>query len=45
MREINKKDINLELRLVYLTELESKLAICEDEKLRLKSRLENHLLG
>ena len=45
MAEINKKDMNLEIRLIYLTEIESKLAICEEEKSKLRSRLENHLLG
>lgn len=43
--ELNKKDMNLEMRLAHLNELESKLTMCEEEKLRLKSRLENHLLG
>ncbi|MGH2646635.1 MAG: hypothetical protein ACRDE8_03670 [Ginsengibacter sp.] len=43
--ELNKKDMNLEMRLAYLNELESKLSMCEEEKLRLKTRLENHLLG
>lgn len=45
MIELNKKDIALEMRLIRLSELESKLSICEEEKLRLKARLENHLLG
>ena len=43
--DLNKKDMNLEIRLVHLTELESKLAICEQEKSKLKSYLENRLLG
>jgi hypothetical protein len=34
--ELNKKDMNLEMRLAHLGELESKLAICEQEKLKLK---------
>jgi len=33
------------MRLVHLNELESKLTICEEEKLKLKSYLENRLLG
>jgi len=45
MIELNKKDINLEMRVVRLNELESKLAICEEEKLKLKSYLEKGLLG
>jgi chromosome segregation ATPase len=43
--ELSKRDMNLEMRLVHLTELESKLAICEQEKSKLKSYLENRLLG
>ncbi len=45
MIELSKKNMNLETRLAYLSELESKLAICETEKAKLKARLENHLLG
>ena len=45
MLELNKKDMNLEMRLAHLGELESKLAICEKEKSKLKSYLENRLLG
>ena len=45
MGELSKKDMNLEMRLAHLTELESKLAICEQEKSKLKSYLENRLLG
>jgi hypothetical protein len=37
--------MNLEMRLIYLKELESKLSLCEEEKSKLRSRLENHLLG
>lgn len=43
MIELNKKDLHLEMRLLHLNELESKLAICEEEKSKLRSRLENHL--
>ena len=43
--ELNRKDMNLEMRLAHLGELESKLAICEQEKSKLKSYLENRLLG
>jgi chromosome segregation ATPase len=43
--ELGKKDLQLSIRLVHLNELESKLALCEEEKLKLKSRLESHLLG
>jgi len=43
--ELSKKDLRQEMRLVHLSELESKLALCEDEKLKLKARLEKHLLG
>lgn len=43
--ELGKKDLQLEIRLVRLSELESKLALCEEEKSKLKSRLESHLLG
>ena len=45
MGELSKKDMNLETRLAHLTELESKLAFCEQEKSKLKSYLENRLLG
>ncbi|HVZ96925.1 MAG TPA: hypothetical protein VG847_08630 [Chitinophagaceae bacterium] len=45
MVELSKKNMNLETRMAYLSELESKLAICEAEKAKLKARLENHLLG
>jgi len=45
MVDLSKKNFNLETRLAYLSELESKLAICEAEKAKLKARLENHLLG
>jgi len=38
--ELSKKDVNLEIRLVHLTELESKLALCEEEKSKLKYNLE-----
>ncbi len=44
MIELNKKDVSLEMRLDHLNELESKLAICEEEKLKLKSYLEKGLL-
>ena len=37
--------MNLEMRLAHLGELESKLAICEEEKSKLKSYLENRLSG
>lgn len=43
--ELSKKDQHYEMRLIHLTELESNLALCEEEKLRLKTRLEKHLLG
>ncbi len=42
--ELNKKDINLQLRVVHLNELESKLAICEEEKIKLKTNLEELFL-
>ncbi len=42
--ELNKKDINLQLRVVHLNELESKLAICEAEKIKLKTNLEELFL-
>lgn len=45
MIELSKRDLHLEMRLVHLNELESKLAICEEEKSKLKARIENHLLG
>lgn len=45
MMELGKKNMSLETRIVYLSELESKLAICEAEKAKLKAKLENHLLG
>ena len=43
--ELGKKDLQLAIRLVHLNELESKLSLCEEEKSKLKSRLESHLLG
>ena len=43
--EQSQKEMNLEIRLIHLSELESKLAISESEKIKLKSRLENQLLG
>ena len=45
MIELNKKDINLGMLVVHLNELESKLAICEEEKLKLKSYLEKGFPG
>ena len=41
--ELNKKDVGLQIRVVHLNELESKLAICEEEKIRLKTSLEQLL--
>ena len=41
--ELNKKDVDLQIRVVHLNELESKLAICEEEKIRLKTNLEQLL--
>jgi chromosome segregation ATPase len=38
--ELNKKDVGLQVRVVHLSELESKLALCEEEKTRLKTNLE-----
>jgi len=43
--ELGKKDVNSESRTLHLEELETKLALCEEEKFRLKSRLDRHLLG
>lgn len=43
--DLSKKDLHHEMRLIHLTELESELALCELEKLKLKARLENHSLG
>jgi chromosome segregation ATPase len=40
---LNKKDVDLQIRITRLGELESKLAICEDEKIRLKTNLEKLL--
>ena len=34
--ELNKNDVNLQIRVAHLNELESKLALCEEEKIRLK---------
>jgi multidrug efflux pump subunit AcrB len=39
--ELSKKDLHHEMRLIQLNELESKLALCEQEKLKLKARLQN----
>lgn len=36
--DLNKKDVDLRGRLIHLNELESKLAILEEEKIRLKTR-------
>jgi hypothetical protein len=41
----SQKEMNMEIRLIRLSELESKLAICEEENLKLISRLENNLIG
>ena len=41
--ELNKKDVDLQIRVVHLNELESKLAICEEDKIRLKTNLEQLL--
>jgi chromosome segregation ATPase len=41
--ELNKKDVNLQMRVIHLNELESKLALCEEEKIRLKTNLEQLL--
>lgn len=41
--ELNKKDVDLQIRIVHLNELESKLAICEEDKIRLKTNLEQCL--
>ena len=41
--ELNKKDIDLQIRVAHLNELESKLAICEEEKIKLKTNLEELL--
>lgn len=38
--ELNKNDIDLQIRVVHLNELESKLAFCEEEKIKLKTNLE-----
>jgi chromosome segregation ATPase len=35
--ELNKNDVNLQIRVARLNELESKLALCEEEKIRLKT--------
>ena len=43
--EQSQKEINLEIRLIHLSELESRLAFCEQEKSKLKSRFENNLMG
>jgi len=42
--EFSKKDLHHEMQLIHLNELESKLALCEQEKLKLKDCLENHSL-
>lgn len=41
--ELNKKDVHLETRVTRLSELESKLALCEEEKIKLKTNLERLL--
>jgi chromosome segregation ATPase len=41
--ELNKKDVDLQIRVTRLNELESKLALCEEEKIRLKTNLEKLL--
>lgn len=41
--ELNKKDVDLQIRVIHLNELESKLAICEQEKIKLKTSLEELL--
>ncbi|MEP6926341.1 MAG: hypothetical protein ABI834_01840 [Ginsengibacter sp.] len=41
--ELNKKDVDLQIRVVRLNELESKLAICEEEKIKLQTNLEELL--
>ena len=41
--ELNKKDVDLQIRVIHLNELESKLAICEEEKIKLKTNLEELL--
>ncbi|MEO8412055.1 MAG: hypothetical protein ABI472_00280 [Ginsengibacter sp.] len=42
--EISKRDANLEIRLIHLAEIESKLALCEEEKSKLKSGTSNQLM-
>lgn len=39
--EQSQREMNLEIRLMRLNELESKLAICEEEKSKLKAQLDN----
>lgn len=41
--ELHKKDVSLQTRVIHLNELESKLAICEEEKIRLKTNLQELL--
>ena len=41
--EQSQREMNLEVRLMRLNELESKLAICEEEKLKLKAQLGNRV--
>jgi chromosome segregation ATPase len=41
--ELSKKDVNLEARVAHLGELESKLSLCEDEKVKLKMSIEQLL--
>ena len=38
--DLNKKDVELRSRVIRLNELESKLAICEEEKIRMKTNLQ-----
>jgi chromosome segregation ATPase len=42
--DLNKKDVDLQSRVIHLNELESNLAICEEEKIRLKTHLLQQLL-